>query len=187
MCYCAFEGGSARCSKHRTPPKPNADCAAQDLAGIVDDVPSIGRYATRPTRAAYLFEVPYGGMEEQLTTAIMEAMTEETQDASPPKRRTMVLTLTVAPENWEIVFAAVSALRSGLMNGYLVSDTEYEGPFEVDELDETILQAMADAIEGHDEGAESDYEPDIVRGRVIYRDARETAEIVRTMPVARRP
>ena len=130
-------------------------------------------------------------MEEQLTTATMEATTEETQDASAPEHRTMVLTLSVVPENWEIVFAAVSALRSGLMQGYMVRDTEYawafEGPFEVDELDETILQAMADAIEGHDEGAESDYEPDIVRGRVIYRAARETAATVRTMPVARRP
>ena len=107
------------------------------------------------------------------------------------KTKTMVLTLTVAPQHWDIVYAAVAALRSGLLSAYLASEPDYawgyEGPFEVDELDEIILQAMADAIEGHDEGAESDYEPDIVRGRYIYRAARESAEIMQTMPVAERP
>ena len=120
-----------------------------------------------------------------MTTATMETpiQTEEERlaawDAKVAAKRVMVLTLTVDPADWDVVHAAVTALRSGLcapdrsdMKQYAWS---YYGPFEVDALDRAIVEAVADYCDGIDEGPDSDDEPHIIQGRLIRLAARSFA------------
>jgi hypothetical protein len=94
--------------------------------------------------------------------------------------RTLALLLTAESGQYATMYAAVSALRSGFAEPALLCDgaaiaSNWEGPFEVNEVDEAIIQSLAEDIEGYDEGAKSDGEREIVEGRIIRKAARDVA------------
>jgi hypothetical protein len=98
----------------------------------------------------------------------------------PPKKlRTMVLTLGVESRDWKVVYAAVSALASGLAAPHLIRDRclapDWMGPFEVDELDAQVIESIAVIAEGHDQGCSELDEPTYRKDRAIRDHAREAA------------
>lgn len=100
----------------------------------------------------------------------------------------IVLMVDVEPEHAEFVRSVLAVVRSGLYDSAVIAEPSYvigwEGPFEVDSIDEEILDSMAAHYEGHDQGAKSDDEPDIVRGRGIRAGSRAIAAQVLGLTVA---
>ena len=103
--------------------------------------------------------------------------TTTTEDEKP---RLIVLGVRAKPEHREFVVTMLKAVRSGLAANYLRDDEQWAwdfyGPFVVDDVDEAIVDSLADEYEGYDQGAKSDREPDIVRNRQIRYVARLGAQ-----------
>lgn len=93
--------------------------------------------------------------------------------ATPRPVTTLVLTVTVPVADLEMVRYALCALRTGLEACSLVTDAliecEAAGPYELSATDAIIVAAFTDEAAGFTNLDE----PDIVRGRVILRAARE--------------